>query len=110
MIDAAAATQKEKCQYGGCEHTVEVLGEEVHSEGVCWKITKPELEKEETYDKYCPCKREVGLLRRFEITGFMEPEKYDMMVTKKCEICFKLKLIRVDEDLCSACLNFQRYL
>ena len=34
----------------GCEH-----GEEFHDEGLCWKITNPELEDEKTNKKYCPC-------------------------------------------------------
>ncbi len=110
MIDAAAAQQKEKCQYGGCEHTPEVLGEEVHDEGVCWKITKPELAKELSDEKYCPCKREKDLIRTYTRTGYMEAEIHDIMITKVCEICNKVLLIRVDEDICSGCADFQRYI
>jgi len=79
MIDAAAI-QKEKCIYGGCEHTPEIIGHDIHEEGLCWKITRPELEKVDTNKKYCPCKREIGFIRRYAKTGFMEPELHLMLV------------------------------
>jgi len=110
LIDAAVI-QKEKCQYGGCEHTPEVIGEEIHDEGVCWKITRPELEKVDTNQKFCPCKREAGLIRRFKRTGFIEPEKHDIMIPKKCQLCKKTLLIRLDEEECVGCFDLHnRYI
>lgn len=109
MIDAAAI-QKEKCIYGGCEHTPEIIGHDIHEEGLCWKITRPELEKVDTNKKYCPCKREIGFIRRYAKTGFMEPELHDSMVHKTCPICHEILLIRIDEDLCIGCRDFQRYI
>ncbi len=104
MINVAAL-QKEKCKFGGCEHTPESLGEETHSEGVCWKITQKDLENLPTDTKYCPCKQENGLIRTFKRTGYMEVAQYDSMVTKTCISCGKDLLIRVAYDKCSKCLD-----
>jgi len=109
LIDAAAI-QKEKCHYGGCEHTTETIEYDIHEEGLCWKITRPELEKTDTDKKYCPCKREAGLIRRYARTGFMEAASDDIMIQKTCPICHLVLLIRSDEDLCNSCKDFQRYI
>ena len=93
----------EKCQYGGCEHTLESLHEETHDEGVCWKITKPELAEEKTNTKYCPCKIDKEFIRRYDRTGYMDIERNDQMVTKPCAICGINALFRLHEDVCMSC-------
>jgi len=91
---------KEKCQLGGCDHTPDV---EFHDEGVCWKVTQKELEHQPTEKKFCPCKRQDGLIHRFKRTGFMEAKEFDNMVTKNCRKCGNLFLIRTDEAFCLKC-------
>jgi len=96
---------KTKCDIGGCEHNTKELQEETHEEAVCWKITQPDYEALPTEKKYCPCKREKGLIRRFALTRFMEAQPDDMMVTKLCRICGKSFLLRYDQAICRKCLG-----
>ncbi len=98
-----------KCEIGGCEHTVESLHEETHYEGLCWKITKPELEEVDTNKKYCPCTKDKEFIRRYGRTGYMHVEKTDSMITKKCSICGIDALFRVDEDVCMLCKTRNEY-
>lgn len=99
----------EKCNYGGCEHTLESLHEETHLEGVCWKITKPELAEEQTNDKFCPCKADKELIRRYDINNFMSVEKNDIMVTKPCSECGVDALFRINENVCMSCKTKSDY-
>lgn len=93
----------EKCSIGGCEHTLESLHEETHEEGLCWKITKPELAEEQTNNKYCPCAVDKNFIRRYDRVGYIQQEKHDSMVTKPCAICLKDALFRVSDDVCMSC-------
>ena len=91
-------------KHSGCEH-----GEEHHSEGLCWKITNPELADEHTHKKYCPCTEDKNLIRRYNKVGYTEIEKHDQMVTKKCAICTQELLFHVDYDVCGACKTSALY-
>ena len=82
----------------GCDHP-----DSLHEEGLCWKITNPELEDEPTEKKYCPCSEQKGLIRTYARTGYMEPGKHDQMVTKKCDVCGAEGLFRIDDSICSSC-------
>lgn len=93
----------EKCNAGGCEHTIQALKQETHDEGLCWWITKPELSDKPTNNKYCPCTQDKVLIRRYERVGYQEPEKHDQLITKKCSICDIDALFRLDDDICMPC-------
>lgn len=99
----------DKCHQGGCEHTLESLHEETHDEGLCWKVTKPELEEINSNKKYCPCTKDKELIRRYERTGYMQVEKTDHMITKKCSICEIDTLFRVNENVCMLCKTRSEY-
>jgi hypothetical protein len=89
--------------HSGCEH-----GEEYHSEGLCWKITNPELENEPTNKKYCPCNAGKGLIRRYARTGWMEVLPHDNMITRKCEDCGAEVLLSVEDKYCTTCKSQNR--
>jgi len=87
----------------GCEH-----GEEYHSEGLCWKITNPELEHSQTSKKYCPCNSNKGLIRTYSRVGWMEVMPHDKMVTRNCEGCDAEVLLSVKNKLCTTCKSQNR--
>ena len=89
--------------HSGCEH-----GEDFHDEGLCWKITNPELENEPTNKKYCPCNSGKGLIRRYAKTGWMETMPHDKMVTRKCEDCGAEVLLSVEDKYCTTCKSQNR--
>jgi hypothetical protein len=90
--------KKTKCIFGHCEH-----GEEFHDEGVCWKITQPDLENLPTTAKYCPCKQQPELIRRYERLGYMEREEHDQMITRACKGCGRDFLFTIHDKYCTAC-------
>ena len=90
--------EKTKKTHTGCDHP-----DSLHEEGLCWKITNPELENEPTDKKYCPCSEQKGLIRTYARTGYMEPGKHDQMVTKKCGVCGVEGLFKIDNSTCSSC-------
>ena len=89
---------KTKCVFGHCEHS-----EEFHDEGVCWKITQPDLENENTEAKYCPCKQQPELIRRYDRLGYMEREEHDQMITRKCKGCNGDFLFTIHDKYCKSC-------
>lgn len=95
---------EKKCIYGHCEH-----GEEFHDEGVCWKITKEDLTELPTNEKYCQCKRQADLIRRYERVGYMEFDEHTIMATKNCARCKKDFLGRKENDLCLSCKTLASY-
>lgn len=89
--------------HSGCEH-----GEEFHDEGLCWKITNPELEDEKTNKKYCPCNSAKGFIRTYARLGWMEALPHDKMITKKCEACGEEVMLQVEEKFCTTCKSQNR--
>ena len=96
--------EKNKITHTGCDHP-----DSLHDEGLCWKVTNPELEGEQNNKKYCPCASNKGLIRRFGKVGYMEPEAHDQMVTKKCDVCGIEGLFNVDNSICLSCKAFYKY-
>jgi hypothetical protein len=88
----------------GCEHH-----SLFHDEGLCWRITSPELEHEDNNDKYCSCAVNKATIRTYERVGYMEPQPYDSMITKKCVLCDKEGLFKIDSSICSACKVISYY-
>jgi len=88
----------------GCEHPIGY-----HDEGVCWKITNPELENEDTNAKYCPCAVSKLTIRRYDRVGYMEAEPHDQMITKKCSLCNVEGLFTLNNSICSACKVLSHY-
>jgi hypothetical protein len=93
-----------KKEHTGCEH-----GKELHSEGLCWKITNIELRDEPTNKKYCPCTNDKNLIRTYARLGYTEIEQHDQLVTKKCVICGVEVLFNVDNDVCNSCRTSALY-
>jgi hypothetical protein len=87
-----------KQEHTGCEH-----GPEYHEEGLCWKITNPELEEEPTDKKYCPCNSNKGLIRRYERTGYMEAQSDDRMIPRPCDSCGAEVLLVIGNKICISC-------
>lgn len=87
------------CQNGLCFHE-----DELHEEGVCWKLTDTNLEDIQSVHKFCLCKQD-GTIRRYDHPrmGFMPFEVDDLMITKKCSDCGKDKLLTKNETLCMFC-------
>tara|TARA_R110000787_G_scaffold70884_3_gene157736 strand:+ start:3662 stop:3979 length:318 start_codon:yes stop_codon:yes gene_type:complete len=96
--------EKNKKTHTGCDHP-----ESFHEEGLCWKITNPELENEPTDKKYCPCSEQKGLTRRYARTGYMEAGKHDQMITKKCDVCSVEFLFKIDTSTCLSCKAQYKY-
>ena len=102
---------KVKCGFGHCEHrgkepvfkNKKFIGDENHDEGLCWKITQEEFEDQPTDAKYCPCKRESGLIRRYARVGYMERGQHDQMITRECEGCGNDMLFTINDKLCISC-------
>lgn len=88
----------------GCEHPPVY-----HEEGLCWKVTSPELENEDTNDKYCPCSINKGTIRRYDRVGYMEIQPHDKMITKKCSLCSAEGLFTLTNSICSACKVLSHY-
>ena len=97
---------KPKCKYGDCEHS-----EGDHEAAVCWHIVKPELIYVPDNSKFCGCHKIAQLDHTWEIKkrrnpidgeGWMDP-KGCIMITKVCQVCRNVCLIRVDTDACSTC-------
>ena len=101
----ASKLQGKKCHIGGCEH-----GDDVHSQGICWKITKEHLKDLPTHEKYCPCKQDKELIRPFIATGYIQSSPDDSMIPKTCLGCGGEFLLRVDGEICTICENTKRYL
>jgi len=101
----SAQGTKIKCHLGHCEHKTESIGENTHDQGLCWKITQPEFENEQTEAKFCPCKKETGFIRLYddERMGYMERGEYDQMITRKCVGCGGDFLFTIHEDTCKTC-------
>ena len=97
-------TQPVKKTHTGCDHP-----DSLHKEGLCWKVTNPELEGEPTNKKYCPCSENKELIRTYERVGYMEAEAHDQMVTKRCEVCNIEGLFKVDSAICGSCKSYYRY-
>ena len=95
---------KIKNEHTGCEH-----GPEYHQEGLCWKVTNPELEEEQTTKKYCPCTRDKNLIRTYKRLGYTEAEPNDQMITKKCIICGDEVLFNLKHSVCGACKTSSLY-
>ena len=93
-----------KKTHTGCDHP-----DSLHQEGLCWKVTNPELEDQPTNKKYCPCSSNKGLIRTYARTGYMEAELHDQMVTKKCDVCSAEGLFKVDNSICSSCKTYYKY-
>lgn len=96
--------EKNKKTHTGCDHP-----DSLHQEGLCWKVTNPELEDQPTNKKYCPCASNKGLIRRYDRVGYMEAETHDQMVTKKCVSCGTEGLFNVDNSVCLSCKAFFKY-
>tara|TARA_R100000963_G_C4609857_1_gene80662 strand:+ start:395 stop:673 length:279 start_codon:yes stop_codon:yes gene_type:complete len=90
--------------HSGCEHGEDLF----HSEGLCWKVTNPELENEPTNKKYCPCNSGKGLIRRYAKTGWMEVSPHDKMVAKKCADCGAEVLLSIEDKFCTTCKSQNR--
>ena len=88
----------------GCEHPPVY-----HEEGLCWKVTSPELENEDTNDKYCSCSINKGTIRRYDRVGYMEIQPHDKMITKKCSLCSAEGLFTLTNSICSACKVLSHY-
>ena len=99
----SADGKKIKCHLGHCEHKTESMGENTHDEGVCWKITHEEFKDHPTEAKYCPCKKDSGLIRRYDRVGYMERGQNDQMITRKCKGCDGDFLFTIHEDTCTTC-------
>jgi len=93
-----------KKSHTGCDHP-----DSLHEEGLCWKVTNPELEGEPTNKKYCPCSENKGLIRTHERVGYMEADPHDQMVTKRCDVCNIEGLFKVDSAICGPCKSYYRY-
>lgn len=78
-------------------------GLEFVSEGLCWKIIKPDLADKQTEKKYCNAKAFPDLIRRYERLGYMIPDKYSSMIPKNCIICNKEALLSTTESKCQYC-------
>jgi len=88
----------------GCEHH-----SLFHDEGLCWRITSPELEHEDNNNKYCPCAINKATIRRYERVGYMEPQPHDSMITRKCVLCDKEGMFVLNNSICSACKVISYY-
>ena len=88
----------------GCDHP-----DSLHDEGLCWKVTNPELEDLPTNKKYCPCTDNKTLIRTYERVGYMEAEAHDQLVTKRCDVCNIEGLFKVDSAVCGSCKSYYRY-
>lgn len=99
----SANGQKIKCHLGHCEHKTESMGENTHSEGLCWKITQEEFADQPTEAKYCPCKKESTFIRTYARLGFMERGRHDQMITRKCDRCGVDYLFTIHDTTCAAC-------
>ena len=94
---------KIKCSFGKCEHKTEIIGEETHDEGLCWKVTQDDFADEKTEAKYCPCKKQPDFIRRYARLGYMERGEHDIMITRKCVGCDNDLLFTINETLCLTC-------
>lgn len=101
--------KKDKCAFGHCEHKTELMQEEFHDEGLCWKITQEEFEDQPTNAKYCPCSKTPYLIRRYARTGYMERGQHDIMITRPCNRCGKEQLFTIHEKLCMSCKTIAEY-
>lgn len=108
----SAQGTKIKCHQGHCEHKGHepvfdekhnFLRDEFHEEGVCWKITQEEFADEQTEAKYCPCKKQSGLIRTYARLGYMERGEYDQMITRPCSKCGVDLLFTIHENVCRNC-------
>jgi len=94
---------KIKCSQGHCEHKTEVMHEDTHDEGLCWKITQPEFADKPTNSKYCPCSKQSDLIRTFARVGYIERGQYDQMIPRKCVTCPEVVLFTIHETRCLTC-------
>jgi hypothetical protein len=95
--------KKDKCAFGRCEHKTELLQEEFHDEGLCWKITQEEFKDNPTNAKYCPCAKQPNFIRRYDRVGYMERDQHDQMITRPCARCGVDCLFTIHDTLCMAC-------
>lgn len=98
---------KVKCHLGHCEHKTESMGDDTHDEGVCWKITQPELADKPTNAKYCRCQKDKEFIRRYDRVGYMERGEHDQMITRQCEGCEKDFLFTIHDKYCLSCKTGQ---
>ena len=101
--------KKDKCAFGHCEHKTELMQEEFHDEGLCWKIRQEEFEDLPTNSKYCPCSKSQGLIRRYARTGYMERGQHDIMITRPCARCKEEQLFTIHGRLCLSCRTRSDY-
>lgn len=94
---------KIKCHLGHCEHKTEVMGEDTHDEGLCWKITQDEFKDEPTNAKYCPCSKQSNFIRTYARVGYMERGQHDHMITRPCDQCKVDTLFTIHDRLCIGC-------
>ena len=103
---------KIKCLQGHCEHKGHepvfddkgiFIDDEFHEEGLCWKITQEEFKDEQTEAKYCPCKKQSDLIRRYARIGYMERGEHDIMITRPCNQCGEDCLFTINETKCKSC-------
>jgi hypothetical protein len=94
---------KIKCAQGHCEHKTEVMGEDTHDEGLCWKITQEEFADKPTNAKYCPCTKQSNFIRTFARVGYIEREAHDIMIPQKCETCTEVSLFTKHQTRCLTC-------
>jgi len=99
----AANGTKVKCSLGHCEHKTELMGEDTHDEGLCWKITQEEFADQQTNAKYCPCTKQSNFIRTFARVGYVERELHDQMIPQKCATCEEVVLFNVNQDRCLTC-------
>jgi hypothetical protein len=94
---------KIKCHLGHCEHKTEVMGDNTHDEGLCWKITQEEFKDQPTNAKYCPCQKDSRLIRTYARVGYIERDEHDQMIPRKCATCPEICLFTINEQRCLAC-------
>ncbi len=94
---------KIKCHQGHCEHKTDVMGENTHDEGLCWKITQEEFADHPTNAKYCPCQKDKLFIRRYDRVGYIERGEHDQMIPRKCATCPEVVLFTIHQTRCLAC-------
>ncbi len=94
---------KIKCHLRHCEHKTELMGEDTHDEGMCWKITQEEFADFPTEAKYCPCKKQPDFIRTYKRLGYMERGEHDIMITRQCSRCGVDCLFNINTTMCKIC-------
>lgn len=88
------------------EHTESKCNHPEYDGSVCWRVVNEELQTEA---KFCQHKRDKEFIHRYEKAGFMAATEHDMMITKPCIVCNKVKLIRTDTETCKDCSYIRSY-